>query len=119
MTTAHAITMPNGKVRFMIGSKFASKANYDAFIAETTTGFPPAPVAKIPSRKSPRAQIDRKPKFILRYQANEHSIEYAGSTFDLSGLSLKAAAIVRYNVVQSMFGKDNADAMVADYAEAA
>lgn len=122
MTTAHVITMPNGSTRYMIGSKFASKANYDAFVGTVTENqkLVAALVKGFPKpRKSPRANIDRKPRIILRYQANEHSMEYNGSVFDLSGLTLKDAAVIRYNVVATMFGKPSADTMVANYAKEA
>lgn len=121
MTTAHAITLPNGKVRYMIGSKFASKANYDAFIYDVLVAREAAkPVVKpVPPRKSPRATIDRQPKFIIRMNADEHSLEYNGTAFDMSGLALKQAAIIRYNVITGIFGKPSADKMVENYAKAA
>lgn len=69
--------------------------------------------------KSRKAAIDRKPNFIIRYLANEHSMEYNGTVFDLSGLALKDAAVIRYNVVSTVFGKTSADVMVANYAKQA
>jgi hypothetical protein len=66
-----------------------------------------------------RASVDRSPRFVIRMQANEHSIQWNGKVFDLSGLSLKNAAVIRYNVVTACFDKSAADKMVADYSKQA
>ena len=108
-----------GKFTYTINNRFASKDNFwfeynkavDADIGPNRPAIPP--------RKSPKAKVDRNPRFVIRLCANEHSIEWNGKVFDMSGLALKDAAVIRYNVVSAVFDKEHADKMVADYAKEA
>jgi hypothetical protein len=52
---------------------------------------------------------------ILHFGAGREELTYGGRTYNLSGLSLRDRATIRYNAISAMFGKAAADDMVATY----